>query len=117
MRFAPAAAISACAMAQRAALFAALLAMGACSKPMPDPVAATPVPVQTSAASAAGAPDTSVPDAAAVLSAAPAASVDPGAGRSNTAMSRAQEASAMPMPGQNNDHSAPLASAPRASGR
>ncbi|MBT9492904.1 MAG: hypothetical protein IV107_11290 [Paucibacter sp.] len=33
---------------------------------------------------------------------------DPTAGRSNSAMSRTQESTAMPMPGQNNDHSAPL---------
>jgi hypothetical protein len=32
------------------------------------------------------------------------------AGRGNAAMSPAQESTAMPLPGQNNDHSAPLSS-------
>jgi hypothetical protein len=40
---------------------------------------------------------------------------DVAAGRSNSAMTRAQESSAMPMAGQNNDHSAPLTSEKRAS--
>jgi hypothetical protein len=33
---------------------------------------------------------------------------DSKAGRSNAGLSAAQESGAMPMPGQNNDHSAPL---------
>jgi hypothetical protein len=36
-------------------------------------------------------------------------------GRSNNTMSATQESTAMPMPGQNNDHSAPLGPARRAS--
>jgi hypothetical protein len=36
--------------------------------------------------------------------------------RSNSTMTRAQESNAMPMVGQNNDHSAPLTPANRASG-
>jgi hypothetical protein len=40
--------------------------------------------------------------------------VDPKPGRSNDTISAAQESTAMPMPGQNNDHSAPLGPAKRA---
>ncbi len=58
---------------------------------------------------AGGAGNTSVP--AAETAVAPSA-IKPAdtasAGRTNTEMSRAQESSAMPMPGQVNDHSAPL---------
>jgi hypothetical protein len=43
-----------------------------------------------------------------VLASAPAAKIDPAAGRSNTEMSRTQESTAMPLPGQNNDHSAAI---------
>ncbi|OGB01105.1 MAG: hypothetical protein A3E25_15475 [Burkholderiales bacterium RIFCSPHIGHO2_12_FULL_69_20] len=59
---------------------------------------------------------TSVPAADSVLSPAPGAS-QPGAAaaRSNTGMTAAQESSAMPMAGQNNDHSAPVATGKRAS--
>jgi hypothetical protein len=42
---------------------------------------------------------------------------DAAPGRSNSTMTRAQESSAMPMAGQNNDHSAPLTSEKRASAR
>ena len=59
--------------------------------------------------------DPSVPAAASVLAPATPASPDPTAGRSNGRMSAAQESGAMPMPGQNNDHSAPLRPAPPAS--
>jgi hypothetical protein len=59
--------------------------------------------------------DPSVPSADSVLAPAKATKTDPAAGRSNTTMSSAQESTAMPMPGQNNDHSAPLGPARRAS--
>jgi hypothetical protein len=41
--------------------------------------------------------------------------LDATAGRTNGTMTRAEESSAMPMPGQNNDHSAPIGPAKRAS--
>ena len=51
-----------------------------------------------------------VPSAASVVS---AETVAPNAyataGRSNSSLTRAQESSGMPLPGQNNDHSAPVA--------
>lgn len=59
--------------------------------------------------------DNSVPPAASVVAPATQARPDPTAGRSNGAMSPAQESGAMPMPGQNNDHSAPLRPAAPAS--
>lgn len=96
--------------------FAALL-LGACDK-RPSNV---PVPVMEratvntgSAAQPAG--STSVPPADTVV--APAGDVHKGAataGRANQSMTRAEESAAMPMAGQNNDHSAPVAPAKRAS--
>ena len=65
---------------------------------------------------AASAASTSVPDAATVLGTTNESKVEPVAGRTNKSMSRAEESTAMPMPGQNNDHSAPLPPAKRASG-
>lgn len=71
-------------------------------------------------AQAGSATNTSVPPADAVMAPASAKPAEPAAaGRTNTTMSRAQESSAMPLPGQNNDHSAPLSTAkpaPRANG-
>jgi hypothetical protein len=61
-------------------------------------------------------PNTSVPPSAAIIAPPPATKTDPAAGRSNSTMSQAQESTAMPMPGQNNDHSAPLTPDKRASG-
>lgn len=99
------------------AVVVAALALSACSKAPPEVPTPMTTPVLDGTASAAsGATDTSVPAAASVVMPAAGAKPDPAAGRSNTSMSRAQESSAMPMPGQNNDHSAPLTPAKRASG-
>lgn len=78
----------------------AALSLSACDKrPPPPPAPQVISPVTTE----------SVPAAAEVFSsAATATKPDPTAGRSNSAMSRTQESTAMPMPGQNNDHSAAL---------
>ena len=98
-----------------AALIAAALVLGACSKAPPESSTPIVTPVQNTAApTTSGASDTSVPDAGSVLS--PAAKADPATGRSNRAMSRDQQSSAMPLPGQNNDHSAPPTPAKRDSG-
>lgn len=78
----------------------AALSLSACDKRPPTPPAPQVVsPVATE----------SVPAAEDVFSS-PATTTkpDPTAGRSNNAMSRTQESTAMPMPGQNNDHSAAL---------
>lgn len=94
--------------------FGALLSLGACDdKPPPT----LPAPqVATPQGSPAVAPDTSVPTADSVFNPGGVApKTDAAAARSNSAMTRAQESTAMPMAGQNNDHSAPLAaSAPKA---
>lgn len=109
---------SSCSSAVRVAAFVVTaLALAACGQGPTDPSATTPTPVQgETAPTTAGAADTSVPDAGSVLTPAIAAKADPAAGRSNNSMSRTQESSAMPLPGQNNDHSAPLTPAQRASG-
>jgi len=100
------------------ALAAGLVVLGlfGCSKtpaefPVPPTGAAPVLPSATPAIEG----DTSVPSASSVFAPAPAASVDPAAGRANKPMSQAQESTAMPMPGQNNDHSAPLTPAKPAS--
>ncbi|MDO9286720.1 MAG: hypothetical protein Q7U26_17655 [Aquabacterium sp.] len=89
------------------------LLLGACNRP--DAAAPAPLPARAEAGlPPSSAADTSVPAADSVLSAAPAAS-QPGAAavRSNAGMTPAQESSAMPMAGQNNDHSAPVATGKR----
>ena len=79
----------------------------------PAPGAAQAVP-GTLAGSAA---NTSVPPANTVMAPATAQPAEPAsAGRTNTGMTRAQESSAMPLPGQNNDHSAPLSTPTRPAG-
>lgn len=103
-----------------AALLAAL-ALAACQKqpaePLKPQVQQTPaMPMPMPMPSPGKTFDTSVPSAAAVL---PPASETPRAatpaGRTNRTMSPTQESTAMPLPGQANDHSAPMAPASRAS--
>jgi len=99
------------------ALCACVLWLGACDKTptnLPTPMVNKPVPTE-SGAMAGSVADPSVPPAASVLPPATATKADPTLGRSNSTMSAAQESTAMPMPGQNNDHSAPLGPAQRAS--
>lgn len=100
----------------------AVLALMACSKAGPEvpapvtmPLPPAPVTAEVAVPSAAAA-STSVPAAASVFTPPAETKPDPAAGRSNKAMSRAEESTAMPLPGQNNDHSAPLPPAKRASG-
>lgn len=90
-----------------------VLALSACGKGPAQVDAVTDKP----ASAADGYPlppaaDTSVPpaDTVAMPSAVPAGPTS-AAGRSNKAMTAAEESGAMPMPGQNNDHSAPTAPA------
>ena len=89
------------------ALALTLLVLSGCDAdrtPTPSPA---PVPLPTTMTAG----DPSVPPAAAVLAtpAGGASAADP-TGRTNKAMTRTEESAAMPMPGQNNDHSAALAS-------
>jgi hypothetical protein len=100
-----------------ATLCAAALLLSACDRhpsglPMPQvaPAAAGTGVVPAQAATV------SVPSAnAAASSAVDPAKPAPETGRSNTTMTRGQESSAMPMVGQNNDHSAPVAATKPAS--
>jgi hypothetical protein len=106
-----------------AALLCLTLLLGACD-PRPDPLPAPKVeavqkgvdPSQASGVATGGTGDTSVPKASSVVDAASnAPGADTSAGRSTTAMTPTQESTAMPMAGQNNDHSAPAVPARRAS--
>lgn len=86
--------------------------MSGCNKsPSAPPTPKTSAPQTEAVPVKAGSPDTTVPDADSVLGPSAAPTSAPAAGRSNDAMTRDQESSAMPMPGQNNDHSAPAAPA------
>ncbi|WP_088285074.1 hypothetical protein [Ideonella sp. A 288] len=99
------------------ALVTCLLGLGACDKTPTQPP--TPIVNETSASNrgstAGSADDPSVPAAGAVFPSATAPKADAATGRSNGAMSSTQESTAMPMPGQNNDHSAPVGPGRRAS--
>ena len=64
-----------------------------------------------SASASSQAADASLPNAASVVVPATPTAADPTAGRTNSALTRTQESNAMPLPGQNNDHSAPLSPA------
>ena len=92
------------------ALGLAISLLVACDRKPSTPPAPTVslVPIETRAATSATL-DPSVPPADTVVTPAAQAKPDAAAGRTNRAMTRGQESSAMPMPGQNNDHSAPLA--------
>lgn len=93
------------------------LLLAACDRREADTTAAPVLPPRVETGlPPASTPDTSVPAADSVLSPAPGASQPVAAAtRSNTGMTPAQESSAMPMAGQNNDHSAPVATGKRAS--
>lgn len=99
------------------ALCLSSLLLTACDKERSEPPGplVEPVQVQTGTMPST-ATDTSVPAANSVL---PPGNETPkpdaAAGRSNDNMTRAQESSQMPMSGQNNDHSAPVAVAKPAS--
>ena len=98
-----------------AAFVVTVLALSACNKTPSEPPL-PPKPVQNATApTTPGNADTSVPAAGSVLTPAIGANAASAAERTNGAMSPAQESDAMPMPGQNNDHSAPVGPAKRAS--
>lgn len=91
------------------AIFAGLLWLSGCDRTPETPLMPTvEPPMQTQPGSTAGtASDPSVPSADAVL---PSASTmtEPPPTSPTGVPSDAQESKAMPMPGQNNDHSSPL---------
>jgi hypothetical protein len=100
------------------ALLGSAVCLAACNKP-PDPATPQAEPATSGVAMPSSTlPDPSVPAAASALKA-PAANTTteaPGT-RTNATLSGAQESNAMPMAGQANDHSAPLAPAKGASAR
>ena len=102
-----------------AALCFSVLLLNACDKGHPGPTVprVEPMQVDPGAIQQSPAANTTVPPAESVVGPAnEAPKADAAAGRSNSTMTRAQESSAMPMAGQNNDHSAPLTSEKGASG-
>lgn len=94
-----------------------VLLLGACEpdRSAPPVPRVEPVRVETGSTQQ-GATNTSVPAAESVFSpAAVAPTPTPTAVRTNKALTRAEEANAMPIAGQANDHSAPTGAARRAS--
>ena len=92
------------------ALCACVMSLSACDKKPsdpPTPVLSSPVPVGTG--TPAGTPtDPSLPSAASVF---PSGTTDPALAKTDGTRKPAQESDTKPMPGQNNDHSAPLSPA------
>lgn len=99
------------------ALCAGVLCLGACDKTPTDPP--TPMvdkPVATAPGVTGGpASDPSLPSAESVLSQGNVTKADPTPVRSDGTRNPGQDATATPLPGQNNDHSAPISSARPAS--
>ncbi len=92
------------------------LSMSACDKKPTAPPTPQVSNLRIEAGAApASAPDSWTPSADSASAPGPVATTPPTGERSNRAMTRAQESSAMPMAGQNNDHSAALSAAKAAS--
>jgi hypothetical protein len=85
---------------------AALMMLSACDRSDPEIPYVAPAKVDSVPAPVS---DASVPPAAAVVTPAPVIPQAASAARTNDALTRAQESTSMPVAGQNNDHSAPLA--------
>ena len=95
------------------ALSACVVLLGACDKTTPAPptqMLSQPVAAE-SAATARSEANTSVPSAAAVLLPANDAQADPALGTTDGTRKPKQESDEKLLPGQNNDHSAPLSPA------
>ena len=90
------------------ALCAAALLLSACDRDRSDPPMPYVAPAPVGAAPVAGS-DPTLPPAASVVTPVPGVPHPAPGVRTNDALTRAQETTAMPVPGQNNDHSAPLA--------
>ncbi|HET9820750.1 MAG TPA: hypothetical protein VFQ16_02885 [Burkholderiaceae bacterium] len=98
------------------ALGICVMFLGACDRTpasLPAPVASDPTGAEPRAAASAA--DPSLPSAESVFSAASAPKLDSAPRPPNKSMSAEQESTAMPMPGQNNDHSATRTTAKSAS--
>jgi hypothetical protein len=100
------------------ALFACVLWLGACDKTPTAP--ATPMADKTAVPAEAGAragsaADPSLPSAESALPPVIANKANPPVVATDGTRSPAQESKGLPLPGQNNDHSAPIGPAKRAS--
>jgi hypothetical protein len=92
------------------ALGACVILLGACDKtppPLPAPITGLSAPADTGAAAATVTLPV-VPSAASVFPPTGSPSADPAAGNTDGTRKPAKESDTLPMPGQNNDHSAPL---------
>ena len=99
------------------ALFASVLLLGACDKPpttVPAPEVDPPVSVESVARARSGL-DPSVPTTESAFPTTNANEAKPTVAVSDGERNPAQASKGLPMPGQNNDHSAPLGPAKRAS--
>lgn len=88
-------------------LFACGALLMGCDKTPTTP----PLPTATPPATAPSAADPSVPSAESVFAPGDAAKADPALGKTDGTRRPAQESETKLMPGQNNDHSAPLGTA------
>ena len=88
-------------------LCASVLLVSACDKTPTQP----PLPTATQPATAPSAADPSVPSAESVFAPGNAAKTDPTLGQTDGTRKPAQASDTKLMPGQNNDHSAPLSTA------
>ena len=94
------------------ALGACVMFLGACDKtpaPLPTPMVTQPAP--TESGTTAGAALAAVPSAESVFPPTNGGGADPASGKTDGTRKPAKESETMPMPGQNNDHSAPLSPA------
>lgn len=99
------------------AVFASVLWLGACDKTPttpPKPIADMPLPAE-SGARAGPVGDPSVPSTESVFPPTNANTAKPTVALSDGERNPAQASKGLPMPGQNNDHSAPLDTPKRAS--
>jgi hypothetical protein len=92
------------------ALCACVMGLSACDKKpsdLPTPALSSPVPT-TSGAAAGTSTDPSLPSAASVFPPETAAKADPALGETDGTRKPKKESDEALLPGQNNDHSAPL---------
>ena len=95
---------------------AAAWLLSACGQPDAEgTLRGSPAAHSESAKATWGASDPSLPSADSAFRPVNEPRADPAALRANPTLTPAQESSAMPMPGQNNDHSAPATAAKPAS--
>ena len=95
------------------AFSACVMSLSACDKtPINPPTPALSMPLPNTSSATAGTPtDPSLPSASSVFPPGTATKADPTIGPTDGTRKPSQESETKPMPGQNNDHSAPLSPA------